>query len=116
MIDLPNRDIQKHGEGKSRIIQRPHGYLEYRYAPGKVVELVTIFVDYEYQNNNIGSRMVEEVEDKARSLGMSAIYGFTRINNEAVHRFYARKNYTITAVGDFYGKGEHAVMIHKVLI
>jgi ribosomal protein S18 acetylase RimI-like enzyme len=106
-----------HGDGPLRIIQRPHGWLEYRFGPGKIMELCTIEVDNEWRDQGIGSAMIREAESlpEIKTHSIRIIYGFVRQENEAVQRFYRRLGYELIPIGSFYGRNENAFMVHKVL-
>lgn len=102
----------KHGDETGRMIERPNGWLEYRFGPGLTMEMVNVFVDYDYQSNGIGTSMVRECEESAKSYGIKTVYAFVRQENVAAQRFYAAMGYGTIQLPDFYDDGD-AVMVYK---
>lgn len=104
--------IEGVGDATGRSIERPEGFLTYRFTPADGCELVNFSVNEEYRSQGIGWSMVSEVESIPT---IKTIYGFTRDTNLRVHEFYHRHGYTLLNLPDFYGPGLGAVMVHKVL-
>jgi len=105
-----------YGDDPGRCIKRAHGTLEYRFSPGKLMEIVNIEVAGGHRNKGIGSSMVMEAFEIARKEGCVGVYGFCRPENTAARRFYVRLGFSFSpALLDFYGSREDAVVFHKLI-
>ena len=66
------------------------GYLDWFETP--VLHIVEILVLKEYQNNNIGTLLIQEIEKRAKTLGATSIYLET-LNDEKHENFYIRNGF-----------------------
>lgn len=103
-----------HGDSPLRQVVATHGWLEYRYGPGRTCELVNIWVDAEHRDQGLGSSLVSKAELLARAEGILTVYGFCRPSNPGIRRFYERKGYRVISLPRFYSD-EDAIMVHKTL-
>ena len=80
------------------------------YRPGKdgTIELYDMFVNENHRRQGIASKLITSVTDEA----YGCVYGFTQIDNEAIHAVYTKLGFTLTTIPGFY-RGIDGVMASK---
>lgn len=81
------------------------------YRPGKdgTIELYDLFVNAKDRRKGVASRMIQSVMAEA----YGTVYGFTQIDNPAIHLVYEKLGFTLTRIPGFY-RGVDAIMVSKV--
>jgi ribosomal protein S18 acetylase RimI-like enzyme len=100
------------GDETGRLFNLPGGFLEYRFAPAHTTEVVNIEVQSRERRKGIGRELLDLVEVLEHS---KRVYGFTSEDNRIAQDFYRGCGYTLIHLPDFYGKGSHAFLFHKVV-
>jgi ribosomal protein S18 acetylase RimI-like enzyme len=87
------------------------GFLKYRFAPGRTVEIVDIEVDPLVRGNGWGRRLLE-ILFKRLDDSVVTVYAITRTENEVAIQFYESCRFEVLGVlRRFYGgKGVNAIM------
>ncbi len=70
-----------------------------------VPEIEDIYVAAECRSTGIGSRLLEEAEDAARSRGFDRLGLAVALRNTAARRFYDRAGYEDAGLGEFWIEG-----------
>ncbi len=100
------------GDDTERYIHHEHGYLEYRFAPGGLVELVNFEVDPVHRSKGIGRSMIASLE---RLPGVVGLYGFLFSENRRMLSLYVRLGFRHLCIPDYYGESKDAYLIWKLL-
>lgn len=98
------------GDDTQRYIRRVHGWLEWRWAPGDLCELVNMEVEPGHRSKGTGTSMIEEL---GATPGCRGLYGFVAAGNAGMLRLYARLGFRQLPVPDYYGVGEDGVLIWR---
>jgi ribosomal protein S18 acetylase RimI-like enzyme len=89
------------GDTTGRMIQRDHGYLEYRFGPAHTCEIVNIEVEAEHRGQGIGTEMLASLVWQAEERAQT-IYAFTDGDNILAHRWYRKQGFRLIDLPHFY--------------
>lgn len=91
-----------------QVVKVPHGFIEFRYAPGRTCEIVNIEVESDHRGKGIGRKLLEELFKKMKGRA-DRVYAITRTENEAAQLFYEACLFRVTGVlRRFYGENDGA--------
>lgn len=95
------------GDDTERYYRVPHGYIEWRFAPGNTVEIVNIEVEADHRHKGVGKKMLEGF---FRTFSYETlVYAITRSDNEIAQLFYEACLFNVVnPLRRFYG-GDHGV-------
>ena len=83
----------------------------------RIYELLAIAVDPEMQAKGIGSRLLKEVEGKTKDLKVDTLVLHTSADNVQARRFFKQHGFVIAKTkGDFYPRGQDALMMVKTFV
>lgn len=83
---------------------------------GPTAHVVANVTNPAYRRRGLGGRILTEAEPLARSLGARWYQGEVRLSNDAQRRVLARIGWLEVAIcPDFFGNGEDAVIVMKIL-
>jgi ribosomal-protein-alanine N-acetyltransferase len=92
------------------------GYAASYNEPGVRTRVLSLAVDKQHRGMGIGRRLMQKMEDLAKSSASKEMTLEVRVTNVPAVKLYVREGYQIKGtVADYYGKGEHAFYMEKKL-
>ena len=92
------------------------GYAASYNEPGVRTRVLSLAVDKQHRGMGIGRRLMQKMEDLAKSSASKEMTLEVRVTNVPAVKLYVREGYLIKGtVADYYGKGEHAFYMEKKL-
>lgn len=76
------------GDDPGRTIKLPHGYMEWRHAPGNTVEIVNLEVENGYKRQGIGRELMRILMEQSYLPADFLVYVLTSMSNRPAQRFY----------------------------
>ncbi|MET1101222.1 MAG: ribosomal protein S18-alanine N-acetyltransferase [Pyrodictiaceae archaeon] len=82
---------------------------------GGVCHLVSIAVDPRYRGRGIGARLLQDTEDRCKRIGARSIILEVSHKNLVAYMLYSSRGYEpLRFIKDYYGKGDHAILLLKI--
>src|SRR5262245_59605532 len=106
------------GDDTGRYIRSQYGYVEYRYTPGRLVEIVNIEVEAEHRGKGHGRELIRLLFKEVKK-NADAVYVLTSAMNEIAQQFYENCLFNnVTPLRRFYnvaGRGVDAILYHRAV-